>query len=49
MKNIRVVEIETERVMRTRRVMNILSVVYRIAQAIVMTDKILKNEVEMIV
>jgi fructose-specific phosphotransferase system component IIB len=48
-KNIHEIEIETERVMKTKRVMNI-RVVYRIASIIEMIDKFLKNEViEMIV
>jgi hypothetical protein len=48
-KNIHEIEIEAERVMKTRRMMNI-RIVYRIASIIEMTDKILKNGmIEMIV
>jgi hypothetical protein len=45
MKNIRVIEVETGRMMNipARRMM-----IYRIASIIEMTDKILKNEIEMI-
>jgi hypothetical protein len=50
MKNIRVIEIETRRVIETKRVMNIQLIVNRIAQAIEMIDKISENEmIEMIV
>ncbi len=53
MKNIREIEIEAERVTKTgrvietKRVMNIQLIVYRIAQAIEMTGKILKNGIEL--
>ncbi len=49
MKNIREIKIETKRVMKTKRVMNIRLIVYKIAQIIRMTDEISKNEIEMIV
>jgi hypothetical protein len=49
MKNIREAEIETGRVMKTRRMMNIRLIVYKIAQIIRVTDEISKNEIEMIV
>jgi hypothetical protein len=39
--------IEVKRVMKTNQMMNIQSIVYRIASIIEMTDKILKNEIEM--
>ncbi len=54
-KNIREIEIETgrmmkaERMIETRRVMNIQLIVYKIAQTIEMIDKTSKNEIEMIV
>jgi hypothetical protein len=35
--------------MKTKRVMNIQSIVYKIASIIEMIDKILKNEIEMTV
>jgi hypothetical protein len=42
--------IEAKRMMKTRRVMSVQSIVYRIASIIEMIDKILKNEmIEMIV
>jgi hypothetical protein len=49
MKNIHEIEIETKRMIETKRVMNIRLIVYRIAQIIQMNDKILKNEIEKIV
>jgi hypothetical protein len=48
-KNIHEVEVEAERMMKTKRVMNI-RIVYRIDSVIEMTDKISENKViEMIV
>jgi hypothetical protein len=40
---------KTRRVIKTRRIMNILSIVYKIALIIEMINKILKNEIEIII